>query len=571
MSVYDERPWLALYPPAVGAQLEQRHHTMLQVWRAAVEQSGAAPFVHAFDTTLTYAEADAQTDAIAVALQEGGLRQGDRVALYLQNDPQWPLALIATWKAGGTAVALNPMLKSRELTYHLNDCGATVLVCLEPLFRDVAAGVLDEVAVTRVITTHSADWLHAPPEQPGSAAIENEVPPLVAESAGTKERPAETEDLRTLVDQYAGQRPSPVQCTADDVAILTYTSGTTGPPKGAMNTHGNMAYNAQVFAEWFSLGADDVILGVAPLFHITGIMAHMAASWYAACPLVLFHRFDAGECLRMIERWHATFVLGAITMYIAMMEHPDAPNRDLSSVTKAASGGAPVSPVIVERFEALTGIYVHNVYGLTETTSPSHLTPIGTHPPVDPRSGALSVGLPVPGSISRITDLESGAELGVGEIGEIVIAGPMVVPGYWEKPEESRRAIRADGLHTGDVGFMDAQGWFYIVDRAKDQINASGYKIWPRDVEDVLYRHPAVREAAVVGKPDAYRGETVKAYVSLKAGAHAEPDELIAFCRAEMAAYKYPREIEILPDLPKTQTGKLLRRELRDRERQRNT
>ncbi|MPZ88989.1 MAG: AMP-binding protein, partial [Nitriliruptorales bacterium] len=240
---------------------------------------------------------------------------------------------------------------------------------------------------------------------------------------------------------------------------------------------------------------------------------------------------------------------------------------DLSSVVKAGSGGAPVSPSVVERFEQATGIYVHNLYGLTETTSPSHLTPLGVRPPVDPRSGALSVGIPVPGCVARIADLTTREVLPIGEIGEIVIEGAMVVPGYWEKPEESARAIPDGRLHTGDVGFMDADGWFYIVDRAKDQINASGYKIWPRDVEDVLYRHPAVREAAVIGKPDPYRGETVKAFVSLVAGQRVEPEELIAFCKGEMAAYKYPREVEILPDLPKTPTGKFLRRELRDRER----
>ncbi|MPZ73114.1 MAG: AMP-binding protein [Nitriliruptorales bacterium] len=557
MSTYDDRPWLALYPPDVEGELRQRHETMLAVWRAAVVARGEAPCLHAFDTTLTYAEVDTLTDAFAVALQVGGLQSGDRVGVYLQNDPQWPVALIGTWKAGGIAVALNPMLKTRELTDHLNDSGVTVLVCLESLYADVVQHVLPDVPVRRVITTHPADWL------------DQDTPQHVRHSVGEKAQVAGAEDLRDVVGRFTGRKPEAVDCGRDTVAILTYTSGTTGPPKGAMNTHGNMSYNAQVFAEWFDLGTDEVVLGVAPLFHITGIVAHMATAWYAACPLVLFHRFDAGEALRMIERWRATFVLGAITMYIAMMEHPDAAGHDLSSVSKCGSGGAPVSPATVERFEQITGIYIHNVYGLTETTSPSHLTPLGTHPPVDPRSGALSVGLPVPGCVSRITDVETGEELPVGEIGEIVIAGPMVVPGYWGKPEESRRAIRDDGLHTGDVGFMDEQGWFYIVDRAKDQINASGYKVWPRDVEDVLYRHPAVREAAVVGKPDPYRGETVKAYVSLVAGSAVQPDELIEFCRQDMAAYKYPREIEILSELPKTQTGKLLRRELRAREVQR--
>ena len=294
----------------------------------------------------------------------------------------------------------------------------------------------------------------------------------------------------------------------------------------------------------------------------------MGVSWSAGIPLVLFHRFDVAEALRMIERWRTTFTVGAITVFIAMRDHPDIRNRDLSSFSKVSSGGAPVSPAIVDGFERETGIYIHNIYGLTETTSPSHLTPLGVRPPVDERSGALSVGVPVPGCIARVVDLHTREDVAADEVGEIVIEGPMVVPGYWEKPEESQHAIRGGRLHSGDVGFMDRNGWFYIVDRVKDQINAAGYKIWPREVEDVLYQHPAVREATVIGKPDPYRGETVKAFVSLVSGQAVEPEQLIAFCKEQMAAYKYPREIEILDDLPKTPTGKFLRRELRAREQE---
>jgi long-chain acyl-CoA synthetase len=231
-------------------------------------------------------------------------------------------------------------------------------------------------------------------------------------------------------------------------------------------------------------------------------------------------------------------------------------------MTKVLSGGAPVFPAVVERWEGLTGNYIHNAYGLTETTSPSHVGPFGSRAPVDPTSGALSVGVPVSNTVVRVVD-DDGRDLPVGEVGEIVIRGPQVVPGYWNKPEETAHALPEGELHTGDVGFMDADGWFYLVDRKKDQINAGGYKIWPREVEDVLYGHPAVREAAVVGVPDSYRGETVKAVVSLKAGAELQPDELIAFARERMAAYKYPRVVEVVDELPKTVSGKILRRELR--------
>lgn len=553
MGIYGKWPWLRSYPPGIPADLNPQHVDVLSLWDATVARTPDQTAIVYFDTTLTFAQVDAEADALAASLVDGGLAPGERVALQLQNDPQWPLALLATWKAGGVAVAINPMFKGEELDYHLRDSGAAVLICLESLWLDVARDVVPGTAVRRVVTTHPTDWCG---EDPATALLAAE---------GPKQPPTDTEDLIELVAAWDGHRPPPVARDGESVAILTYTSGTTGPPKGAMNLHRNFAYNAELAGRWFDLGATDVVLGVAPLFHITGIVAHMGISWWAGAPLVLFHRFDAATALEMVERHRATFVLGAITVFIAMAEHERCAETDLSSLTKAASGGAPVSPAIVERIKAVTGLDVHNVYGLTETTSPSHLTPLGARPPVDPRSGALSVGLPVPGSTSRICALGGDEELAAGEVGEIVIEGPMVVPGYWKQPAESARAIVDGRLRTGDVGFMDADGWFYVVDRAKDQINAAGFKVWPRDVEDVLYQHPAVREAAVVGKPDPYRGETVKAYVALAAGAQTTPTELIAFCRERMAAYKYPREVEVLSELPKTTTGKFLRRALRDR------
>jgi long-chain acyl-CoA synthetase len=332
-----------------------------------------------------------------------------------------------------------------------------------------------------------------------------------------------------------------------------------------MNTHGNVVFNAQVYRDWIELGDDDVVLGVAPLFHITGLIGHIAVCLLVPMPLVLGYRFAPDATLDLIERHRCTFTVASITVFTALMNHDRASESDLSSLTKVYSGGAPIASAIVERFEKLSGAYIHNIYGLTETTSPSHGVPLGQRAPVDEGSGALSVGVPVFDTMVRILD-EDGNELPAGEVGEIVTSGPQVVPGYWNKPEETEGAIPGGALHTGDVGFMDTQGWFYLVDRKKDQINVSGYKVWPREVEDVLAEHDAVLEAAVIGVPDEYRGETVKAFVSLRGDARAEPDDLIAFCKQRMAAYKYPRQIEIMDELPKTVTGKLLRRELRDRE-----
>ncbi|MGZ4188094.1 MAG: class I adenylate-forming enzyme family protein, partial [Solirubrobacteraceae bacterium] len=261
----------------------------------------------------------------------------------------------------------------------------------------------------------------------------------------------------------------------------------------------------------------------------------------------------------------ATFTVGAITAFIAMLNADTAGERNLSKLTKIASGGAPIAPATVEAWEQKFGAYIHNIYGLTETTSPSHCVPFGTRAPVDPDSGALSVGVPIFNTIVRVVD-DHGNDVAPGEIGEFVTSGPQVVCGYWNKPEETEHAIPGGALHTGDVGLMDEHGWFYLVDRKKDLINVSGYKVWPRDVEDALYGHSAVREVAVVGVPDDYRGETVKAFVSLKPGESATAEELIGYCKERMAAYKYPRQIEFIDELPKTASGKVLRRELRDRE-----
>ena len=282
-------------------------------------------------------------------------------------------------------------------------------------------------------------------------------------------------------------------------------------------------------------------------------------------PIVMSYRFDPDLALELIERHGATFTVASITVFIALMNASTADQRDLSKFTKIVSGGAPIAPATVEAYEQRFGAYIHNIYGLTETTSPSHCVPIGTRAPVDPDSGALSVGVPIFNTVVHVVD-EDGNDVEPGETGEFVTSGPQVVSGYWEKPEETENAIPGGHLHTGDVGFMDEAGWFYLVDRKKDQINAAGYKIWPRDVEDVLYAHDAVKEAAVVGVPDEYRGETVKAFVSLKTGQSVTEQTLIAFCKERMAAYKYPRRIEFVDELPKTASGKILRRELRDRE-----
>lgn len=524
---------------------------MLDLFNASVQRAPDNVAIKYFDGVLTMADLDRRADALAVGLVENGFNPGDRLAAYTQNNPAFVLALIAAWKAGGAVVAINPMNKSRELTYQLEDSGATALLCLDDLYDTVAKEVVATggTSVTTVIACSPLDGQTRNDER------------LFAGMERT--HPEGTLDLEELVSQYSGRKPEPASPSAGDLAVLTYTSGTTGVPKGAMSTHANMAFNSQTYRDWMRFTSEDVVLGVAPLFHITGLIGHIGVALLAGCPLALNHRFESSVVVDAIREHRPTVTVGSITVFINLAGLEGVTKEDWSSFRVVYSGGAPIAPAVTDEFMAKTGLYIHNIYGLTETNSPSHAVPMGRKAPVDPDSGALSVGVPVFNTVVRILG-EDGEELPVGEIGEIATTGPQVVPGYWRKPEATAENLPGGELRTGDVGFMDKDGWFFLVDRKKDMINVAGYKVWPREVEDVLYGHPDVREVAVVGVPDEYRGETVRAYVSRKPGTTVTEAELIDFCKQEMAAYKYPRSIEFIEEVPKTTTGKILRRELRD-------
>ncbi len=502
-----------------------------------------------FDGVITRRELDEQSDALAAGLLANGFAAGDRLAVYLQNVPQFVISMVATWKAGGVMVSINPMSRTRELSYLLKDSGAKVLVALESLYEEIGRGVVPDTDVQLVLTTSELEYQSRSDER------------LFKGMA--KQRPEGTTDFAELIAQHRGEQPPAVSHASGDVAFLTYTSGTTGVPKGAMNTHRNVVYTAQVYRDWVRVGQGGVIFGVAPLFHITGLIGHIAVSLLGPNTLVLAYRFEPQVVLDALAEHRPTFTIGAITAFSALLNAPGFDKDAFTSFQSIYSGGAAISPTAEQAFLKATGKQVHNAYGLTETTSPMTVTPFGSPSPVDPTSGALSVGVPAPNTIVRIQG-DDGQDLPIGEIGEIVADGPQVVAGYWGKPEETAANLPGGALKSGDVGFMNPEGWVFIVDRKKDMINASGYKVWPREVEDVLAEHAAVRESAVVGVADEKRGETVKAFVSLKAGASATPEELIAHCKERMAAYKYPRQVVLMDELPKTVTGKILRRELRE-------
>jgi long-chain acyl-CoA synthetase len=559
-TTYTARPWTTLYSEGCPADITPDYQTMLDLFRASVTRAPDNVAIKYFDGLLTLADLDARSDSLALALVDSGFASQDRLAVYVQNNPAFVIALLAAWKAGGAAVLINPMNKHREVTELLVDSGAGALLCLDDLYESVAKDVIatGETAVKTVITCSPLDEQSRNDERLFAGA--------------ERRRPEGTLDLEEIFREYAGRKPPPVDPGPDDVAVLCYTSGTTGAPKGAMCTHAAMAFNSQTYRDWMGLGAADCVLGVAPLFHITGLIGHMGIALIAACPLVISHRFDAHVIIDAIREHRPTFTIGSITVFINLSGQAELSKEDWSSFRMIYSGGAAIAPAITDQFMEKTGLYIHNLYGLTETNSPSHAVPLGSKAPIDPTSGALSVGVPIFNTVVRILE-EVGEEVPVrhrevpaGEIGEIAISGPEVIQGYWNKPEATAKGLPGGELLTGDIGFMDEDGWFYVVDRKKDMINASGYKVWPREVEDVLYEHPAVREAAVVGVPDEYRGETVKAYISLKPGASVTEEELIEFCKKQMAAYKYPRSIEFLDEIPKTTSGKTLRRELRDRD-----
>ncbi|MEV7809679.1 AMP-binding protein [Streptomyces flaveolus] len=547
-SPYAARPWLALLTEAQRAPLDPAD-SLVHALREAVAQAPDRTFLAYFDARLGYREVDELTDAVAAHLAARGLERGDRVAVLLQNSPHFVLAVLGAWKAGATVVPVNPMYKSGEVAHVLRDGEVAALICSdrawEAYLRETAAGS----PVRIVLTACERDFQTR--DDPRVLAFER-LP-----------QAPDADDL-VAVARQGGRAPEGRSPRPDDIALISYTSGTSGTPKGATNTHANVMHNAERQAAGLGLPEAPVYYALAPLFHITGTVCQFGACLVGAGTLVLTYRFESGVVLDAFAEHRPHYTVGPSTAYMALAAHPDVTRDHFASFVNLSSGGAPVPPALVETFRERFGPYIRVGYGLTECTAPCASVPPHLEAPVDPVSGTLSVGLPGADTVVRIVD-EYGAEVPLGEQGEIVVRGPQVVPGYWRRPDATAETFPDGELRTGDIGFMDEQGWLYVVDRKKDMINASGFKVWPREVEDVLYTHPAVREAAVVGVPDGYRGETVKAYVSLRPGAEADPDEFAVYCKERLAAYKYPRQVEILPDLPKTASGKILRRELRSR------
>ncbi|OLB06785.1 MAG: hypothetical protein AUH14_05275 [Candidatus Rokubacteria bacterium 13_2_20CM_69_15_1] len=540
------RIWKTHWPPGLDeARIHLPREPLTVILKRNARRAPAKPALIFYGRELSFGELDEASDRFAGWLWRRGLRPGDRVALFLENCPQFAIAYYGALKAGAIGVCLNPMHKAVELQHELDDSGARVLVT-----SDQGYGVIEPIRagspLEAVVVTSYRDFL---PERPT-------LPPPPSFLEPPRACP-DTEDFRAVLAS-AEPRAMPEPRALADTALLQYTSGTTGVPKGAELTHGNLVANCELMRLWLGQTAEDRIFGVVPWFHITGMEVQLNMMAYVGSTFVALGRFDLETALRAIQDYRCTMTTLIATINVAIVNSPKTPEYDLSSLRLCLSGGAPVPAEIARRWEAITGHKLVEGYGLTETTAPTHC-----NPPHRPRYG--TVGLPFPFTDVKVVSLEDGVtELPVGASGEIVVRGPMVTKGYWRRPEATAEALRDGWFYTGDIGHADAEGYFTIDERKKDMIKASGYSVFPAEVEAIMYRHPAVGEVGVVGVPDPYRGEDVLAFVVRKPGVEVGEPELIEWCRKEMAVYKAPRSIRFVSALPKTASGKILKRSLRD-------
>jgi long-chain acyl-CoA synthetase len=484
--------------------------------KAAAAEAADRPAVKLDDVVLNYGLLDAGVARAAGMLRAKGVEPGDPVGLQMPNVPYFPIVYFGALRLGAIVVPMNPLLKGREVEYYLTDSGAKVMVA----WHDFAG-----------------------PAGEGSDAAGAEC--IIA-------KPGEFEELLGGADPV----DDVVDRADDDPSVIIYTSGTTGTPKGATLMHSNLASGAEVARDLVDAGPDSVGLAVLPLFHVFGMNSVMNMAIHARGMITLLPRFDAGKALEIIERDRVTSFAGVPTMYSALLHHPDRDKHDLSSLDLSVSGGSAMPVELLNGFDEAFGSKVLEGYGLSETTG------MGSFNPPDRERKAGSIGVPIGGTEMKVVD-DDDNEVAQGERGEIVMRGPFVMKGYWNKQDATEEVMRGGWFHTGDIGTIDEDGYFFIVDRKKELVIRGGYNVYPREIEEVLYTHPAVREAAVLGMPHDELGEEVAAVVALKEDADASPDEIKDYVKQRVAAYKYPRKVWIEDDLPKTATGKILKREIK--------
>ncbi|NLG29029.1 MAG: AMP-binding protein [Chloroflexi bacterium] len=550
------RPWLAHYEAHVPHHLDVPDTPLSDCLRRNARRYPDRPATVFFGARLSFRALNDAVDRFAAGLQKQGVLPGDRVAVYMPNCPQYIIAYYGALRAGAVVVPCNPLYVARELQHQLLDAGVRVIVVTSN-FYSVVREIRAQTPIDLAIVANIKDYFP---------------PVLKALFTVAKEKPeGHYVDLEQEQDTIAFQQflaeapelPTPVRVRMDDTACLLYTGGTTGVPKGAELTQANLLVNAMQCQIWIhTKTADEVVLAALPMSHSYGMTTCMNHGMYAASTLVLIpNPRDLRFVLQNIQKHRVTVFPGVPTIYVGINHYANVKDYDLTSVRACISGGAGLPKEVQTQFEKLTGGKLVEGYGLTEASPVTHTNPVMG----ERRLG--SIGLPWPGCDCKLVDLETGAvEVPVGEIGELCVRGPQVMKGYWNMPQETAQVLRDGWLHTGDIARMDADGYFYIVDRKKDMIIAGGFNIYPRDVEEVLFENPKVKEAVVAGIPHPYRGETVKAYVVLKDGEAATEEEMIRWCKGRLAKFKVPTAVEFRAELPKTLVGKVLRRQLREEE-----
>jgi long-chain acyl-CoA synthetase len=545
-SPYTAKPWLNHYNFWIPAHMNYPRrplHEILKITACEIPDRPATVFL---GKQLTFSELKKQTDQFAMVLDRLGIKHGDRLGIMLPNCPQYLVATFAAFRLGAIVVNVNPIYTPREILVVAKDSGMRALLTLD-LLAPLVLSVNGETSIENIIITSLGEY---------SAAATP-----TSEVAGT----LRMSDLLASVEKV--ELPRVEIDTDEDVAVLQYTGGTTGVPKGAMLTHANLFANVvqtDLWAYQLLERGKDSFLVVIPLFHIYGFTVGMLEGVWRGAQQILIPKYDVEAVLTAIRDYCPTYFPAVPTIYISLLNHPRASEYGIDRIRIFNSGSAPLPVEVIDQFEQLTGGTLSEGYGLSEASPVTHSTPsLGRRKPG-------SIGLPLSDTDMKIVDLETGLhEVPIGEEGELCIAGPQVMKGYWNRPDETAIALRTDEsgrqwLYTGDVARMDEDGFTYIVQRKKDMIIVSGFNVYPTEVEGVLFTHPAVMEAAVIGRPDAYRGESVKAFVVLKAGANATCEELIAHCETGLADFKIPREIEFRESLPKTAVGKVLHRVLRE-------
>ncbi|KGP90875.1 long-chain fatty acid--CoA ligase [Pontibacillus chungwhensis BH030062] len=554
----DSRPWLKHYPSEIPKSIQYDVKPIHQFLEESAREYPKKKALHFLGKEMSYESLYSEVKQFASYLQYLGLNKGDRVSIMLPNCPQSVVAYYGILLAGGVVVQTNPLYVERELEYQMKDSGAKMIVCLDVLYPRVS-NVKGKTDLEHVIVTGIKDYLPFP---------KNIVYPFIQKKQyGLIVQPEHGGDTHVWEDLMLDASGIVNEVNVDpkeDVAILQYTGGTTGFPKGVMLTHFNLVSNTQMSDAWLykAKKGEEVILGILPFFHVYGMTSVMNLSIMLGNKMVLLPKFEVEDVLKTIQKQRPTLFPGAPTIYIALLNHPSLQKYDLSSIEACISGSAPLPAEVQEQFERVTGGKLVEGYGLSESSPVTHSNFVWE------KRISGSVGVPWPDTDAKIFKPETTEEAEPGEIGEIAVYGPQIMKGYWNKPEETDQVLRDGWLLTGDLGYMDEEGYFYIVDRKKDMIIAGGYNIYPREIEEVLYEHEAIQEVVVAGVPDPYRGETVKAYVVLKENKTLTEEELDAYSRKHIAAYKVPRVYEFRTELPKTAVGKILRRSLVDEEKE---